>query len=226
MSNLYPSKLLIVGSSGHASVIIDALQRSANVEIVGYLDDAAPTGAVRHNYPVLGLTREAADIGAKLKISHFALAIGDNWLRHKMFVTVSHQCPAANFIPIVHPSAIVARSALLGKGAVVLAQSHIGPGSRVGEFCIVNTGASLDHDCVMHDFSSIAPGVFTGGQVEIGEFSAVGVGASVSNKITIGRHCVVGTGSVVVRDIPEFVTAYGNPAKVIRAREAGDHYLG
>ena len=101
----------------------------------------------------------------------------------------------------------------------------MGPGSRVGEFCILNTGSSIDHDCILHDFSSIAPGVSTGGLVEIGECSAIGVGASISDRISIGRHAVVGTGAVVVRDIPDLVVAYGNPARVQRSRPEGEKYV-
>jgi acetyltransferase-like isoleucine patch superfamily enzyme len=78
----------------------------------------------------------------------------------------------------------------------------------------------------MHKFSSIAPGVSTGGLVEIGECSAIGVGASISDRISIGRHTVVGTGAVVVRDIPDLVVAYGNPARVQRSRAEGEKYVG
>jgi acetyltransferase-like isoleucine patch superfamily enzyme len=77
----------------------------------------------------------------------------------------------------------------------------------------------------MHEFSSIAPGVSAGGLVQIGECSAVGVGASISDRISIGRHTVVGTGAVVVRDIPDFVVAYGNPARVQRPRGQGEAYV-
>ena len=77
----------------------------------------------------------------------------------------------------------------------------------------------------MHDFASIAPGVFMGGLVQIGECSAIGVGASISDRISIGGHAVVGTGAVVVRDIPDLVVAYGNPARVKRSRPEGEKYI-
>ena len=84
----------------------------------------------------------------------------------------------------------------------------------------------MDHDCTLHDFASIAPGVFMGGLVRVGECSAIGVGASISDRISIGRHAVVGTGAVVARDIPDLVVAYGNPARVKRKRMEGEKYLG
>ena len=34
--------------------------------------------------------------------------------------------------------------------------------------------------------------------------------------VTIGNHVVIGAGSVVTKDIPDHVIAYGNPCRVIR----------
>jgi hypothetical protein len=113
----------------------------------------------------------------------------------------------------------------LGIGATPLFSRVLGPGSRVGEFCTVNTGSSIDHDCIIHEFSCIAPGVSTGGLVQIGECPAIGVGASISDRISIGRHTVVGTGAVVVRDTPDLVVAYGDPARVQRSHCEGEAYV-
>jgi acetyltransferase-like isoleucine patch superfamily enzyme len=104
-------------------------------------------------------------------------------------------------------------------GAIVAASADI------GEFCIVNTKASLDHDGIMEAFSSFAPAVTAGGEVTIRQFAAVLLGANISHSISIGEHSVVGAGSLVLRDIPDRVVAYGLPARVIRTREIGEPYL-
>jgi sugar O-acyltransferase (sialic acid O-acetyltransferase NeuD family) len=226
ISTLIPPKLLVIGSSGHASVLVDAIELTGGYEIAGYLDDGLSTGTVRRGYPVLGGLKDSARVCAEQVISDVVVAVGDNWWRRKVYSDLIAKCPNLRFSIVKHQSAIVASSAKIGKGAVILAGSHVGPGSRVGEFCIVNTGSSIDHDCIMHDFSSIAPGVSTGGLIEIGECSAIGVGASISDRISIGRHTVVGTGAVVVRDIPDLVVAYGNPARVQRPRTEGEKYVG
>jgi acetyltransferase EpsM len=44
----------------------------------------------------------------------------------------------------------------------------------------------------------------------------VGIGSSVIDGVRIGAGSTVGAGSVVVRDVPDGVLAYGVPAKVIR----------
>jgi sugar O-acyltransferase (sialic acid O-acetyltransferase NeuD family) len=221
-----PIKLLLIGSSSHASVLVDTIQMVGAYEIAGYLDDTVSAGTVRRGYPVFGGLKDARRICRQHSINDVVVAIGDNWWRRKVYFDLVQECPNVRFTVIKHPSAIVASSAQIGEGAAILAGSHVGPGSQVGEFCILNTGSSIDHECKLQPFSSIAPGVVTGGLVEIGECSAIGVGASVSDRINIGRHTVVGTGAVVVRDIPDFVVAFGNPAQVHRSRAEGEKYLG
>jgi sugar O-acyltransferase (sialic acid O-acetyltransferase NeuD family) len=218
-------KLLVVGSSSHASVLVDAIELVGGYRVVGYLDDTLPRGTVRRGHPVLGGLIDAVSICAVQFINDVVIAIGDNWWRRKVYSDLIFECPNLNFPVVKHPSALIAASAEISKGSTILAHSHVGPGSRVGAFCIINTGSSIDHDCTMQDFASIAPGVFTGGLVQIGECSAIGVGASVSDRISIGSHAVVGTGAVVVRDVPDLVVAYGNPARVKRPRREGEKYF-
>ena len=104
-------------------------------------------------------------------------------------------------------------------GAIISANAEI------GEFCIVNTKASLDHDGIMGAFSSLAPAVTVGGEVVINAFAAVLLGANIIHSISIGEHSVIGAGSLVLRDVPDRVVAYGLPARIIRTRQPGEPYL-
>jgi acetyltransferase-like isoleucine patch superfamily enzyme len=97
--------------------------------------------------------------------------------------------------------------------------------SKIGEHCIINTKASVDHDCAIEDFVSLAPGVILGGNVTIGQHSAISLGTSVIHFIKIAEHIVIGAGSTVLFDIETQVIAYGTPAKMIRKREIGERYL-
>jgi sugar O-acyltransferase (sialic acid O-acetyltransferase NeuD family) len=217
-------RLMVVGSSRHASVLVDAIELAGVYSLAGYLDDTQEPGTIRRGYPILGALHEAATICAEEQIQQAVIAIGDNWWRRKVYSDLARSSPSLSFPVVKHPSAVIAASAEIGNGAAILACSHVGPGSRIGAFCILNTGSSLDHDCRMHDFASVAPGVFMGGLVQIGECSAIGVGASISDRISIGSHSVIGTGAAVVRDIPDHVVAYGNPARAMRSRCEGEKY--
>jgi acetyltransferase EpsM len=99
---------------------------------------------------------------------------------------------------------------------MLCARSIIIAGAVVGDFCIINTAATVDHDCILEDFVHIAPGVNLCGNVKVGKRSLVGVGAVVRPEITIGSDTIIGAGSVVVENVPSGVMAYGNPCRVVR----------
>jgi acetyltransferase-like isoleucine patch superfamily enzyme len=86
----------------------------------------------------------------------------------------------------------------------------------VGEHVIVNTAATIDHDCRIEDFVHISPGVHMAGGVQIGCCARIGIGASLIPGVRVGRDTIVGAASCVIRDLPENVIAVGCPAKVIK----------
>jgi acetyltransferase-like isoleucine patch superfamily enzyme len=77
----------------------------------------------------------------------------------------------------------------------------------------------------MAPFSSLAPGVHCGGQVQIGARAAVGLGASVVQRVSVGDDTVIGAGAVVLDSLPARVVAHGVPARVVRSRDALEAYL-
>jgi acetyltransferase-like isoleucine patch superfamily enzyme len=101
----------------------------------------------------------------------------------------------------------------------------IGPNSKIGKFCLINTQSSIDHDCVMFDYSSLAPSAVTGGSVAIGPRSAISIGAKIKHGLKIGKDSIVGANSYLNKDLPNNQVAYGTPAKQVRARSIGDLYL-
>ena len=155
----------------------------------------------------------------------FAVAIGDNSERQRVATEWLERVDGASFPRLVHSSASVSRFASMAEGSVVMQGAIVGSAARIGRFSIVNTGASIDHDCLLLDFASLAPRAVTGGQVTVGTRSAVSIGAVVKHGVTIGEDAVVGANSYVNRDVPNLVVAYGSPAKVVRTRLSSDPYL-
>lgn len=52
----------------------------------------------------------------------------------------------------------------------------------------------------------------------------LGTNVTVCPNVTIGEGTIVGTGSVVTKDLPPFVVAVGNPAKVVRHLNSKEAY--
>ncbi len=219
-------RVLVFGAAGHAKVVLDILRLLAGIVVAGLLDDYKPEGFKCLGHEVLGGLQSLPAISRQLERPAIAMAIGDNWRRAQVVQEIRRILPATEFLTAIHPSAELGSDVCVGEGSVILAGAVVNASSRIGKFCIVNTRASLDHDSTMGDYSSLAPGVVTGGQVTVGEFSNIGIGATILPSVSVGRHSVVGAGAVVVRPIPDEVIAYGVPARVIRSRQQGDSYLG
>ena len=217
--------LLLLGASGHATVVCDVIACGSHFVLVGILDPRRTPGEAFGGSHVLGSDDDAARLAAETGATHAFVAIGDNDRRERLSVDLRRSVPGISFATLVHPRAVIAAGARLGAGVVVMAGAVVNSGAEVAEGCIVNTGATLDHDARMGRFSSLGPGASVGGNVQIGEGSAVAIGATVVHNLSIGAHTVVGAGSVVTRDVPSGVVTFGVPARVVRARARGDRYL-
>ena len=85
---------------------------------------------------------------------------------------------------------------------------------------IVNTNATVDHDCVLSDGVHVAPGAVLAGAVSVGCGSLIGIGARVLPGVEIGERATVGAGAVVITTVEPGTTVAGVPARVIDG-EAG-----
>lgn len=217
--------ILVFGSSGHASVVIDSIERQQSYEIAGLVDSFKPAGTVILGYEVLGTEAELAGITRDRRVFGIVIAIGDNWQRARIAAHIRAAAPELQIVSAVHPGAEVSRSVEIGAGSVVMAGAVINRNARIGPFCIVNTKASVDHDSSLAEFSSVAPGATLAGNVHVGAYTAVCLQAAVAEKCSIGAHSVIGAGSVVLNDLPDHVLAYGVPARVIRTRKEGEPYV-
>ena len=217
--------IVIIGASGHASVVCDIVRSQDKYRVVGFIDKNLPLGKSCNGLEILGREEDIPELVKSVDLQGALIAIGDNYSRWQIFKRIRKIAPELLFVDAIHPDSCVAETAELGAGTVIMAGVVVNPRCRIGEFCILNTAASLDHDSVMEDYSCLAPGVVTGGNVFIGKFSAVCIGASLTHNIKIGSRTVVGAGSVVLDDLPDQVLAYGTPARVVRSRKKDEPYL-
>ncbi|MFM8950205.1 MAG: acetyltransferase [Bacteroidota bacterium] len=218
-------RVIIVGSSGHAKVLVDIFEKAGGFEILGFIDSYRAKGEKTLGYEVLGSEDDISFILAENSGCKVFIAIGDNWTRKLIYDRLKSSIPSVEFATAVHPSAQIGKDVNIGNGVAIMAGAVINSCTEVGDFAIINTNASLDHDCKMDAFSSLAPGVTTGGGVTIGAFSAIGIGANISHRICIGSHTVIGAGSLLLESCADQFLLFGVPAKVIRSRAIGEKYL-
>lgn len=207
-----PTKLTLLGKSDAAiSIILDNLESC----------DMFPEIVIVNN---LNLPIEHSFNHSKFKwrmvetVSNrdgmFALGVAN--ASTKMKVAEQFDISDLYFINIIHNTAILSSSAVLGKGLLINNLASVGPHAHVGDFVNIGNRASVNHHCVLEDFVSINPGSMVCGGCHIGRGTLIGAGSVVRDGITIGKNSIIGAGSVVVKDIPDGVVAYGNPCKPIR----------
>jgi UDP-perosamine 4-acetyltransferase len=209
------SRVVVIGTSGHAKVIIDMLQEIGQMEIVGCTaGNRAEASPSVLEVPVLGDDSVLPELYSSGVRKAF-VAIGDNRRRGNVMRDVT--ALGFELVTVISRQAIVSRRVKLGVGVAVMPGAVINVSTEVGDGSIINTGATVDHDCRLERLVHIAPGTNLAGFVTLGEGAFLGTGTSVIPKISIGPWAIVGAGTVVIKDIPGSVTAVGVPAAILSA---------
>lgn len=193
--------MYLYGASGHAKVIIDILQ-SQNIQIEGLFDDNETINELL-DFPVFHSMKKEVEL---------IVSIGDNKIRKK----VVEKLHDVHYETAIHTSAIISQKSTIQEGSVVMQGTVVQSCSSIGKHCIINTGATIDHDCTIDDFVHISPHATLCGNVSVDEGSWIGAGTTIIPGVKIGKWCVIGAGSVVTKDIPDFSLAVGNRCKVIK----------
>ena len=209
-------KVVIFGTSGHASVCLDILQLQGYT-VVGFVtQDETLVGLKNYQIPVIAVD-EHADLLEKIRSNEwdYFIGIGDNVRRdgvtHELTKKTSRKPVQA-----IHPNAVVSRYATLDVGVFVNCGAVVNAGAQVGSGVILNTSSTVDHDCRVADFAQLAPGVHLGSKSIVEEGALLGLGAVVLPGKKVGKRAIVGAGAAVIGDIPAGATAVGVPAKTIK----------
>ncbi len=203
-------RLAILGAGGHGRVVADAALLAGWNEI-HFFDAAWPQRKENSHWPIVGNSQSLID--QLEQYEGVIVAIGDNqirWEEHTKLVNKN-----AKLVSIIHPSAQLSPYAAIGCGTVVLAKAVINIDAKIGDACIVNTGSTIDHDCIVEHAVHVCPGVNVSGGVSVGFGVWIGVGVSIKQGVSIGRKSMVGAGAVVIADVLDCLTVVGNPAKQI-----------
>ena len=124
------------------------------------------------------------ELKREFSISRF-IAVGDNADRAR--IAKESLGPYAT---LIHPATTVC-DASIGEGTVIMAHAVVQPNVKIGRHVIINTGATVDHDCIIEDYAHIAPGAHLCGGVHVGEGALVGVGVGIEPGVKIPAWSIV-----------------------------------
>lgn len=203
-------EIIMVGAGGHAKVCIELL-RAMGEKVsycIGQEDSVNPCLAV----PVLQGDSHLRTLREQ-GYSRLFIAIGSNSLRERLAETAVNE--GYQLINAISPNAVISPSARLGQGIAIMAGVVINAEAVIGDLAIINTGATVDHDCQIGKAVHVAPQCALAGNVTVGRQTLIGAGATVIPEIKIGEKVNIGAGAVIIKDISSEATAVGVPARII-----------
>jgi len=150
-------KIILIGGGTFSPVVIDAIlenEKYSEYEIQGVLDDVGIC-RINYDYPHLGKVEDAEKFADE--DTYFVISIGSPKARKK----IAEAHPTLNYLTVVDKSANISKSAEIGKGCIVLKGTIINAFASLQEQVIVNSGAIVDHHCVIGKYSHLGHGVIT-----------------------------------------------------------------
>ncbi|KDN55327.1 acetyltransferase [Flavobacterium seoulense] len=203
-------EVILVGYSGHAYVVADAIL-DIGLNIVGY-SDKVEANSNPYDLIYLGFEIETNFVGWSREIP-FALGIGDNKLRQNISNLIEEKGKVVQ--TIIDKTAVISKNVSIGSGTFINKNVTVNSLAKIGKNVILNTGCIIEHECSLHDAVHIAPGAVLAGNVTVGERSFVGANSVVKQGVNIGKDVIIGAGSVIITNIPDGKKVVGNPGRII-----------
>lgn len=186
------SPIIIIGAGGHGVSVAEIIQITNDFNIIGFLDNS------HNNHETIGIK----NLGPIDNIQHYLssdlnvfIAIGNNKIRKLIHEKIKPY--DVTFPTIAHPTSVISKYAKLGEGCAIMANTYIGARTQVGAFCIINPGATVDHDCDLHDYSHLGINSSMAGGAKLEEGSWLQPGAALSYNCSISENIKVAPSAVV-----------------------------
>jgi sugar O-acyltransferase (sialic acid O-acetyltransferase NeuD family) len=204
----------VYGASGCGRGVMPIVRAEHRAARLVFIDDASTASEI-NGCPIMSWAAFCADPAEK-KVT---LAIANSRVRERL----AEQSAAAGISLFEARAAnvVVMDDVEIGEGAVLSPFVTLTSNIRIGRCFHANLYSYVEHDCVLGDFVTFAPGAKCNGNIVIEDHAYIGAGAILrqgrpGRPLTIGRGAVVGMGAVVTRDVPAGTTVVGIPARELQ----------
>lgn len=118
----------------------------------------------------------------------------------------------AKFTNLIHPTSLVAETAVLGIGVILSPYSIVSNNATIGNFVTIMSYSIIGHDAKIGNGCTICDHCNVMGNARIEDSVFLGGSAAVLPNINIQNNAIIGAGSVVTRRVKDHTTVFGNPA--------------
>lgn len=206
MKNLY-----IIGARGFGREIYHLATETREYEkdyrIAGFLDDNEHALDGFKGYPPIISSVEKFIPGEN---DVCVCALGD--VKYKKKYTEIILEKEGRFFTLIHPTAYIAPNTTVGVGCIITAYCRISCDVQIGDYNTFQPFTSVGHDVIIGNYCHFNTYSFMGGFVTVEDEVTLHTGAIVHPHKRIKNNCTIGAGAVVLRNVPEKTTLYGNPA--------------
>jgi len=204
-------KISIIGSGGHCNIIISLIEEVYGINSIDniYDEDINKINTYLYNIKIKNFNEIKNN-------ENMIIAIGNNNIRKNINNKLKHK--NIKWKTLIHPFTYINKTSIIEEGSIICAGVIIQPNVKIGKHSIINTNSSIDHDCILEDYTHIAPGSTLCGNIFINEGTFIGAKTVIKEKILInGKWNIIGCGSVVIKNIDKNKSIYyGHPAKYIK----------
>ncbi len=203
------NNLFLFGAGGLGRELLALVNSLPDWSVEAFIDHRAQQIRSLEEIPVI----HPDDFFNQQTNPHILISIGNPSQKRSVYESIRYQrftCPV-----IVYPGAILldAKSIFIGPGSVITPSVTITTNVKIGRHVLINLHATVGHDAIIGDFTSVMPGVHISGNVKIGKEVLIGTAATILNGVTVGDGAVIGAGSVVLKDVAPGQKVAGVPAK-------------
>jgi len=195
-------QVIIVGSGGHAAELRDYINHNNKarpdeyIQVYGFIDDNEAT--YKHygfSEPFLGSIKEhKVQNGVK-----YLMGIAN--LDYRQAIIEKLQGEGAEFIGLIHPTAIISPSAEIHPTTVISHNASVGAKAKIGAFNMLNSRCTIGHDSVIGEFNFISPQAAISGNTKIGNGNLVGTNACTIPGMSIGNNNKIAAGMVIYKPV-------------------------
>ena len=215
MTKLYA----VYGASGCGRSLMPVarqqLARESDASEIVFIDDALESVAEVNAHRAMNYL---AFLNETASEKYVQIAIANSHVREKIAQRL--KMDGIQLWSIIADNVVLMDQLELAEGSALSPFVTIGSNVRIGKCFQANLYSYVEHDCVIGDFVTFAPGVKCNGNIHIHDHAYIGAGAMIKQgtpdqPLVIGAGAIVGMGAVVTKSVPAGATVVGNPARIV-----------